>query len=79
MSDGSFFRIDKIMFFESMHMTRYSVVVMGRTLGSVSKVALAPQGYPHLDGQTTKLKGLSDDVVAHFVDDIIKKMRSWIS
>ena len=60
-------------------MTKYSVVVMGRTLGSVSKVALAPQGYPHLDGQTTKLKGLSDDVVAHFVDDIIKKMRSWIS
>ena len=73
MSDGSFFRIDKIMFFESMHMTRYSVVVMGRTLGSISKVALAPQGYSHLDGQTTKLKGLSDDVVAHFVDDIIKK------
>lgn len=46
-----FFRIDKIM-------TRYSVVVMGRTLGSLSKVALAPQGYSQLDGQTTKLKGL---------------------
>jgi hypothetical protein len=46
---------------------------MGRTLGSVSKVELAPQGYSQHDGQTTKLKGLSDDVVAHFIDDIIKQ------
>ena len=29
MSDGSFFRIDKIKFFELMHMTRYAVVAMG--------------------------------------------------